>query len=568
MDRCQYHLGRWAACVVLAACCCLVLASRPDDTPKRKATDSRIHLIHSDVLYKNHKDPRAEILVGHVRLSHEGAFLVCDSAKYYREDNSFDAFGHVVMTQGDTLKLTCDSLYYDGFEMKARARSHVHLYHRETLLKTENLDYDRIYGVGMYLDGGTLYDADNVLVSDWGQYTPSVHEAFFTDNVQLTNPKFKLLSDTLYYYTDTEMARIMSPTNITSNDGTFVYGMQGTYDTKTGFTRLGNRSYVIKDMRKIVGDTLVCNKETGIDEAFGHVVITDDENQCMLTGNYCLYNESTGYAMATDSAVAMEYSSPDTLYVHGDTLKMLTFNQNTDSVYRNLLAYHRVRMYRTDVQGVCDSLVSLERDSCTYMYGQPILWNEQQQIFGEEIRIYNNDSTVDWIHVVNQAMTIERLDSVSYNQVGSREMSCYFDNGEIVRNEAHGNVYVIYFLTEDDSVQTRIGVNYTETTDLKMYLLNRKIQKIWMPAATSMMYPELKLPHDKRYLTGFAWFDYIRPVDKDDIFVWRSKDSKNMLKKTEQKIVPLQKLEGLGNVGSVGNASRGAEGEEKKDEPS
>lgn len=538
------HAGaRFAVCAVCVLLISSLFASPPDQKPRRSGSDQRVHLIHSDVLYKNATDPRAEVLVGHVKLSHEGAFLDCDSAKFYRDDNSFDAFGHVVMTQGDTLRLTCDTLYYDGYGMQARARGRVFFYHRKSRLETHHLDYDRMYGVGLYYDGGTLYDADNVLDSQWGQYTPGTHEAFFTDNVRLNNPKFRLVSDTLYYYTDTEVARITSPTNIVAQDSTFVYGVRGDYNTKTGHCTLTNRSYVVKEMRTIIGDSLVSDKETGVNEAFGHAVLTDEENLCQLRGNHCIYYEQTGNAVATDSALALEYSSPDTLYVHGDTLKMLSFNFGTDSVYRHLLAYHKVRMFRTDVQGVCDSLIHIEPDSCTYMYGQPILWNEGQQVFGEEIRVYNNDSTIDWVHIINQAMTIERLDSVSYNQVASREMYSYFENQEVVRNEAHGNVYVLYFIMDGDTA--RIGVNYSESTELKMYLQDKHIQKIWMPAATSTMYPELKLPAERRYLPGFAWFDYIRPQDKDDLFLWRGKDSKNILKKTEQRHVPIQSLDDI-----------------------
>lgn len=523
---------------------CVMLASMPDRRPQQQAaTDSRIYLIHSDILYKNSSDPTAEVLVGNVKLSHEGVFLDCDSARLYRAENSFDAFGNVVMVQGDTLRLTCDSLYYDGYSFRAMARSRVHLYHNDSRLDTETFDYDRLTGTGFYPEGGTLYDGDNVLVSDWGQYTTSTHEAFFTNNVQLNNPKFTLVSDTLYYYTDTEWARIMSPTNITSEDGTFVYGERGTYDTRTGKSTLLDRSYIIKDMRKIVGDSLYSDKEAGFDEAFGNVVLTDEENLCALYGNYCIYYEETGHAMATDSALALEYSTPDTLYLHGDTLKMFTYNMNTDSVYRNLHAYHRVRMFRNDVQGVCDSLVVIQPDSCTYMYGQPILWNEQQQVFGEEIRIYNNDSTIDWVHVINQAMTIEQLDSVRYNQVASREMFTYFDNGEVEHNEAHGNVYVVYYIDESDGTQT--GMNYMETTDMKMWMQDKRIYKIWAPGGKATMYPPTLVPDDKQYLSGFAWFDYIRPLDKDDVFVWRGKSEKNMLKKTEKKVVPLQKLDQL-----------------------
>lgn len=515
----------------------------PADNNKKKS-DEQIHLIHTDILYKNWQDPRADILVGHVRLYHDGVYLDCDSARFYKEENSFDAYGHVKMVQGDTVTLTGDTLMYDGFEMKARARGNCVLIDKNTRLESDNLDYDRVYSVGMYLYGGTLYDGDNVLVSDWGQLTTTTHEAFFTDNVVLTNPQFKLVTDTLYYYTDTKIARIVTPSNITTDDGTFIYGIKGDYATNTGEAYLLNRSYIIKDMRRVEGDSLHTDKNTGFSEVFGNAIITDEENYCMITGNYCSYDDNTGTAVATDSAVAYEYSQPpDTLFLHADTLKMFTYNINTDSVYRDMHAYHHVRFFRNDVQGVCDSMVTHELDSCTYMYGQPILWNEEQQLFGEEIRIYNNDSTIDWIHVIDQATTIEQIDSISYNQVESREMFCYFVDGQIDHNVAKGNVFVDYFMNEDDG--NRIGMNYSESTELIIYMKDKKVQKIWMPAATGTVYPELMIPAEKRYLSRFAWFDYIRPTDRYDIFQWRSKSDKNVLKKTERRKVPLQKLSKL-----------------------
>jgi hypothetical protein len=179
------------------------------------------------------------------------------------------------------------------------------------------------------------------------------------------------------------------------------------------------------------------------------------------------------------------------------------------------------------------------------MYGQPILWNENQQVFGEEIRVYGNDSTVDWVHIINQAMTIEQVDSVSYNQVSSKEMMCYFKDGEIDHNEAHGNVYVVYFVQDDSTI---VMVNYSETTELHLYMKEKKMDKIWMPAAKGMFYPAFDVPHDRRYLSAFAWFDYIRPKDKDDIFVWRGKDAKNILKATEARKAPIQNLDVLKGI--------------------
>lgn len=521
---------------------CMLFASKPEDNTRRKSSEE-VKLIHSDVLYKNRQDVRADVLVGHVKLYHDGMYLDCDSARFYKDDNTFKAYGHVKMVQGDTLTLTSDTLEYDGPMMQAHAQGRAVLIHRKTKLVTDIIDYDRLEGVGFYPRHGTLYDEDNVLDSDYGQYTPGISEAIFKDNVVLVNPKFDLKTNELYYYSNTKVAKIVSETNIVSSDSTFVYALRGSYNTQTGMANLMDRSHVYKDMRDIVGDSLFCDDEAGVSEAFGNVVLTDVENKCMLTGNYCRYEENTGMAVATDSAVCYEFSEADTLYVHGDTLKMLTYNQNTDSVYRDLFAYHKVRMYRRDFQGVCDSLVSHEKDSCTYLYGQPILWNEGQQVFGEEIRVYNNDSTIDWVHIINQAMTIEQLDSISFNQVSSKEMFCYFVDGVIEHNNAKGNVYVCYFMDEDDG--SRIGMNYTETPEMNVFMKNKKVDKIWMSTANGVMYPPFAIPDEKRYLSGFAWFDYIRPKDKDDIFEWRSKKKEQVLQKTEKKVVPKQKLENL-----------------------
>ena len=514
----------------------------PDDN-SRKQSKEEVQLIHSDVLYKNHMDVRADVLVGHVRLYHDGMYLDCDSARFYKDDNTFNAYGNVKMVQGDTLTLTSDTLLYNGPMLQAHAIGNAVLTHRKTKLTTHIIDYDRLEGVGFYPQHGILYDGDNVLNSDYGQYTPALNEAIFKDNVVLDNPKFNLKTNELYYYTDTEVAQIVSETNIVSADSTFIYALRGEYNTRTGDASLMNRSHVYKDMRDIVGDSLYSDGASGVSEAFGNVVLTDVENNCMLTGNYCRYEDSTGVAVATDSAICYEYSGADTLYVHGDTLKMVTYNQNTDSVYRDLFAYHKVRMFRNDFQGVCDSLVSHELDSCTYMYGQPILWNEGQQVFGEEIRVYNNDSTIDWIHIINQAMTIEMLDSVSYNQVKAKEMFSYFVDGVLEHNNAKGNVLVSYFMDESDG--NRIGLNYTETPELNLYMENKKVYKIWMSTPNGTMFPPFAVPEDKRYLPGFAWFDYIRPKNKDDIFEWRTKSEEQMLKKTEKKVVPKQRLEDI-----------------------
>lgn len=520
---------------------CLTAMSLPEK--ERPRSQSRIIMLHTDVLtYDQYRHPGVQILIGNVVLKHDSVLMYCDSACFYEASNSFDAFHNVRMVQGDTLTLTGDVLYYSGLEQLARVRNNVVLTHRNSVLYTDSLDYDRLYDLGYFFEGGRLVDGENVLTSDWGEYSPVTREAIFNYNVRLTNPKFVLVSDTLHYNTQSGMAHIVGPSNIDNGDN-HIYSELGFYDTRADKAYLLDRSILTNNGKRLVGDSVFYNSELGIGEAFDNVVYTDEVNRNALTGNYCFYNEKTGYALATDSAVAIDYSQKDTMYMHADSMKLYTFHIDTDSMYREVRAYNKVRAYRIDMQAVCDSLVFNSKDSCMTLYKDPIIWNQGQQLLGEEIRAYMNDSTLDSIHVVNQALMVERVDSVHYNQIAGREMKSYFRNGDIDWTWFVGNVLVDYFVLDDDSLITMM--DYTETSELKLYMVDRKMDHIWMPAAVGTFYPLGLIPPEKLYLPTFAWFDYIRPTDKDDIFNWRPKQAGTELKTTIRRQPPLQKLDNI-----------------------
>ena len=507
--------------------------------PENKKT--KVYLLHAD---EGQADklarPDVQVLIGNVKMRHDSMYMYCDSALIFEKTNSVEAFSNVRMEQGDTLFIYGDYLYYDGMTQIAQLRENVKMINRNTTLLTDSLNYDRLYDLGYYFEGGTLMDEENVLTSDWGQYSPPTRQAVFNYNVKLENPKFTLISDTLNYNTLTSMAEIVGPSNIDSGDN-HIYSESGFYNTQTEEAILLDRSIVTNKGRKMVGDSLYYDSKSGVGEGFRNVVYTDEVNKNMLTGNYCYYNDSTGYSMATDSAVAIDYSQRDTMYMHADTFKVYTFYMDTDSMYREVRGYHKVRSYRMDVQSVCDSLVFDSRDTCITMYRDPIVWNGGQQVLGEVIKVYLNDSTIDRIHVIDQTLSVDRIDSVHYNQVAGKEMTSYFRDGEMYETWVNGNVYVDYYMFDDDSLM--IGLNYTETTELKLFMKDRKMEKIWMPASTGVIYPIVMIPPNRLYLSNFAWFDYIRPLNKDDIFVWRPKKSGTELKVSYKHKAPLQSLD-------------------------
>ena len=497
--------------------------------PKKQQPKSKVYLIHSDILRKDSRHPDAQVVVGNVVFRHDSVYMYCDSAYYYDKISSFEAFSNVKMNQGDTLFLYGDRLFYDGNTQIAEVRMNVRMENKNTTLLTDSLNYDRVYNLGYFFDGGTLMDEQNVLTSEWGEYNPSTKQSVFNYNVQLVNPQFTLTSDTLEYNTMTKIADIVGPSDIDS-DNNHIYSELGTYNTLTGKAYLYNRSILTNEGKQLTGDTLYYDRDAGIGEAFRNMVMTDTVNKNMMTGEYGYYNEKTKFAFATDRAVGIDYSQGDSLFLHGDTLMMRTFCLDTDTMYREMQAFHKVRFYRTDVQGVADSLVFSTKDSCLTMYTDPILWNKNQQLVGEKICIYMNDSTIDWAHIINQALSVENLDSTLYNQVTGKEMKAYFRDGEMHKTEVIGSVRLVYYPMDSDS--TLIGMNVSETSLLEIYLKHQKLERMVMsPQSNGTLYPMLMIPQGKDKLENFVWFDYIRPLDKTDIFNWRSKRVEDQLKK-------------------------------------
>ena len=540
--------GDWHSGALWALLCLFVLSLLPALAQKKvktaPKTDDRVYLVHSDELRYDQYGlvPDAQIVKGNVQFMHKGAKMWCDSAYFYQQTNSFRAFGHVRMVQGDTLSLTCERAYYDGQAQLMEARKNVWLKHRGQTLNTDSLNYDRLYNNAYFFEGGTLTDKNQKLVADWGQYNTQTREAVFYYNVKMIENDRIITTDTLQYNTLTSMAHVLGPSQITSKTGV-IETRDGYLNTKTSISTLYGRSTVNDKDKTITGDSLYYDDKTGQSEGYGDVVYVDKKNKNSLLCQRFKYNEKTGAGWATGKLLAKDYSQKDTLYVHADSVKFFTYNINTDSVYRMAHCFKHVRAYRQDVQAVCDSMVANSKDSCLTMYRDPIVWNANRQLLGEVIKIYMQDSTVKEAHVLGQALSVEQMpDSVHFNQLSSKDMFAYFIDGNVRRNDAVSNVRSIYF-SVDDKDSTLIGLNYLETDTMRMFIsAERQLQKIWTCRFEATLYPMSQIPPGKEKLEAFGWFDYVRPLNKDDLFEWRPKAAGSELKKVQPRTLPKQRL--------------------------
>ena len=517
-------------------------AVSPDSTKERY-----VYLLHADeTRFDQRVNPDAQILVGDVVFRHDSMYMYCDSALFYEKNNSLDAYGNVKMNQGDTLFLYGDRLHYNGDEMLAKVRENVVMIDKKMRLTTDSLNYDRTINLGYYFNWGTVEDTLNVLTSEWGEYDTQSSDAIFNYEVTLSNPNFVLTSDTLHYNTKTQVAKIVGPSNIKS-DQNHIYSTLGRYYTASGEAHLLKRSVLTNEDKQMIGDSIYYNRDKGFGEAFNNVEMDDFGGKTRLTGDYTYYNELADSAYATRRAIAIDYSQGDSMFIHGDTLRLLTRHPDTDSVYRVVQAFRKVRIYREDVQAVCDSLVFNSADSCMTMYFDPVVWSGPQQILGEVIRVYLNDSTVEWSHVENQALIVEQVDTIQFNQISGRDIKSYFTDGTIDKTDVTGNVMVVYYYIEQgDSVA--FGINTTECSHLTAFMKEGLVDKLYIKEQSNgVFYPISQVPPEKDKLPNFAWLNKLRPLSKEDILIWRGKSEEQKLKVTTRREVPLPSLKGLIN---------------------
>ena len=481
-----------------------------DTVPPKK---TKVYLIHSNTLsFDKAVKPDAQILNGDVCFRHDSSYMYCDSAYFFEQTNSLEAFSNVRMEQGDTLFVYGDYLFYDGNTQVAYLRENVRMENGQVTLFTDSLNYERIPNIGYYFEGGLIVDSLNQLSSFYGQYSPETKLAVFNDSVQVENPDFTLYPDTLHYDTESKVATILGPSVIVSDSGT-IHTSRGWYDTVNNTSLLLDQSQVESGEKILIGDSIFYNRDTGMGEVYGNMSLIDTAQHVTLQGEYGYYNEQTGYAFATDSARFLEYSQGDTLFLHADTLQMVT----VDSVYREIKAYYGVRFYRIDMQGVCDSMQFNTRDSVLYMYTEPVLWNEQYQLYGDTIAIYMNDSTIEYAHVIQFAFAAQHVDSSYYNQLKGNDLKAYFEGQAVHQIDVAGNAESIFYPLEKDGA--KVGMNETKSGFLTIWVKDNKLDKlkIW-PSPVGSMTPIPDLKPDQKMLKDFYWFDYLRPKNRDDIY--------------------------------------------------
>lgn len=518
---------------------------KPDIKPQIQNADRNntgvVFLERADELYK-HRTDSFMIVNGNVEFRRMGMFMYCDSAHYWPGEQRFRAFGNVRMQQGDTLFVYADSLDYDDriklATLFAEPPRKVTMINRDVKLETDfTFYYDLANELGWYNQFGVLTDPSNRLESVSGEYSPPTKDAVFTDGVVLnahsSTDTLVIRSQALYYNTDTKIAELYTPSEIINRRGT-IFTDSAIYNTGTDNCQLYDRSTVVTpEGRFLTADTLYYTKQMAEYTAYGSMILTDTVRKMQLLGDYGYYNEERDSTYLTGHALMKEYSKGDTLFMHGrqiegfvkidsivtpaDTVAGTAESVRIDSTHVSVV-YPRVRFYRSDMQGICDSLRVTEADSTMRMFVSPVVWSEDRQISGRVIAVHFNDSTYDRVNIPEQAFTADHIEDQHYNQISGKEMVAHFVDGNLKHLDINGSVELILYPEEQDSTINKI-VN-AQSSFLRADFAGRTTERIKMwPETTGTVTPLFLAKRSLFFLPKFRWYTGMRPASPADVMI-------------------------------------------------
>lgn len=565
----------------------------------------KVEILNADVgAYNERIVANAQRLLGNVNITIDGALMWCDSMYSYT-NNSVDAFGNVHIIRGDTLDMYADFIHYNPDTKLAKARRNVKLIDKQVTLTTDSLDYSMINDLASYNYSGTVKDTTNVLTSRVGQYYVNEKKAYFKTKVDVVTKDYRIKSDTLIYFTNSKKVFLEGPTHIFNEKDT-LYAEYGWYDSMKGISKLTKNPRIWNAKQNVKADSILYDKEKGEGLALGHAHIQDIENSIIVIGNRIQYNDITKMAYATDSAVLIQYSETDSLFLHADRLRTMPDTTKTKKIdlltkdkkpvlkptgktqsnpipaadslmvklnvpdslkvnrtlpdsmavkkaaadslalkppkdARLVLAYHKVRFFRDDLQGKCDSLAYFSKDSTIQLYTEPVIWSGKNQMSANYIEMINRSKDPDMVIMKEDAFIISMEDdSIRYNQIKGKNMIGFVRKNELYRIDVNGNGQSNYFAHDDKGAI--IGLNKAESSNISIYLTDGKVKKIaFIKSPEGELKPMADIEEGDKLLPGFKWLSEIRPINKDDIFRTPAAETQIILPKKKEPSAPEEK---------------------------
>jgi lipopolysaccharide export system protein LptA len=455
-----------------------------------------------------------------VHLRHDEMDIFSKKSIFFQKRNSFIATGKVHVKQGDSINLFCDSLNYDGISRKFSSYGSVRFINDEMELNSSVLFFDRNINEIFFNKKGRIIDSLSTIESKKGKYLIDQKKYEFEDNVVINNPNYKIRSDMMDYYLDTELAYFFKQSTIKTENYN-IFCNKGLYDTKNKIGIFKNEAKITNEERIIYGDSIYFDDNLEYASASKNIRIIDKKENLIIKGDYAEIFEKLDSALITKNPVAINITKSDSLFIKADTLFSIGKENN-----RKVIGYDNVKFIKGSMSGKSDKieidkslgLTTLKRKKLTKRQIQiltenqinklnPIIWDGNSQISGDEIILKENleKNVIDSLKISNNSFIVE-IDTISsgnnYNQMKGIKLYGKIIDNKLERIKIDKNAEIIYYMYDEN--QQLIGIDKAIASSILISFKEQGIDDIiFFNQPEGVLYPEDELEENQKTLNGF-----------------------------------------------------------------
>lgn len=421
--------------------------------------------------------------------------LRSDTLKFNTETKVVTFLGPTLITS-DTSKVYCEAGFYD----------------------TEN-------NLAEFTENAQFIKGEQQATADIIRYNGSLKEYTLEGNAQFEEDDRKASADIIRY------DEINDKTFLTGNakyedEEQFIESEEIVYDAKQEVYSTRGRSTIIDPPQILEADQVDYSEEKGIGVALGNVIWRDTSANLTIVCEKANYNKQTDYLKAIGGKegrpLLITLLEGDSLFMASDTLLSVKADTTSSDSSRILIAYYDVRVYKSDLQAVCDSLTYSSTDSIFRFFDDPIIWSDTSQFLADTVNMVMKNDQIDRIFLINNAFIINSPDELFFNQIKGKDITAIFQEEELRQMDVQGNAESVYYARDD--LGAYVGVNETICSDMLLFFGNNEIDKIKFfsqPKAT--LHPMQQAKHEQLKIEGFRWEVKLRPQKLEDLFTTRKK---------------------------------------------
>ena len=182
-----------------------------------------------------------------------------------------------------------------------------------------------------------------------------------------------------------------------------------------------------------------------------------------------------------------------------------------------LEAIGKVKIYKKDMQVVCDSLLYSDLDSLARLFKEPIIYQEiYRQYTADSVSLVVRNGGMEKASLMSNAFIAIQEDTSHFDQIKGAEMLAYFDDkGGLRRFDVLGGANALFYLEENDALAT---VNKAESKMLSATFKEGELQRVYyFDQAKNDGYPVVQLTPEELKLKGFNWQPEKRPADRNAV---------------------------------------------------